>query len=144
MGIILLLLRFFESALLYLFLGFVLYFLYQISTKGSFPIQKDSSYKVIIHAKEQLTGQTRDFEFTNKNSITFGSSAESMVRLNDASVSTHHAKIIRINDEWYIEDQNSINGTFINEKRVLSTNVISSNDIIRLADVTITLELMTE
>lgn len=47
-----------------------------------------------------------------------GRSMQCDIRLQDASVSLKHAKITCTDDRYYIMDQKSSNGTFLNEKRV--------------------------
>lgn len=36
----------------------------------------------------------------------------------DSSVSDHHAKIVRRDGEWYVQDQSSTNGTYVGGKRI--------------------------
>ena len=40
------------------------------------------------------------------------------IRINDEMVSGHHAKLIRFQDNYFIEDLISTNGTFVNGKRI--------------------------
>lgn len=40
------------------------------------------------------------------------------IRIQDTSISLKHAKIIRENERYYIQDLKSANGTYLNEKRV--------------------------
>ncbi|MFR5264862.1 FHA domain-containing protein [Clostridium sp.] len=66
------------------------------------------------------------------NLITLGRKSDNLIILNDQFVSSHHAKIFINNDECFIEDLNSTNGTFVNEERVLGTRKLMMNDSIRL------------
>lgn len=66
------------------------------------------------------------------NLITLGRKSDNLIILNDQFVSSHHAKIFVSNDECFIEDLNSTNGTFVNEERVLGSRKLMMNDSIRL------------
>lgn len=66
------------------------------------------------------------------NLITLGRKSDNLIILNDQFVSSHHAKIFVSNDECFIEDLNSTNGTFVNEERVLGTRKLMMNDSVRL------------
>jgi len=55
-------------------------------------------------------------------------------------VSSNHAKVTRVNNEWFITDLNSTNKTFVNGAK-LEPNIpvkIKQNDIVVLANVTFT------
>jgi hypothetical protein len=58
-------------------------------------------------------------------------------------VSSNHAKVTRVNNEWFITDLNSTNKTYVNGAK-LEPNVpakIKQNDIVMLANVTFTVRL---
>lgn len=57
------------------------------------------------------------------------------VRLPDMGISRTHCKFYQSNDEWLIEDLNSLNGTFVNEIPVFpgKVNVVVPGDVVRLA-----------
>jgi diguanylate cyclase (GGDEF)-like protein len=56
----------------------------------------------------------------NGNTAQIGRDQENEVRLNEASVSRRHAKIYRNNNQYYIEDLKSRNGTWINGHAITS------------------------
>jgi len=58
-------------------------------------------------------------------------------------ISSNHAKVTRINNEWFITDLNSTNKTYVNGAK-LEPNVpvkIKQNDVVMLANVTFTVRL---
>lgn len=69
---------------------------------------------------------------------TIGRNSDSDIRIDNAGVSAHHAKIIKEGDDFLIEDSGSRNGTFVNGKRVSrhmlteGDEVIISKHILRL------------
>lgn len=71
---------------------------------------------------------------------TIGRNSDSDIRIDNAGVSAHHAKIIKEGDDFLIEDSGSRNGTFVNGKRVSrhmlteGDEVIISKHILKLMD----------
>jgi pSer/pThr/pTyr-binding forkhead associated (FHA) protein len=58
---------------------------------------------------------------------TIGRNSDSDIRIDNAGVSAHHAKIIKEGDDFLIEDSGSRNGTFVNGKRV-SRHMLTEGD----------------
>ena len=50
--------------------------------------------------------------------VTVGRSPQSDLFLDDVTVSRHHARILIDEDGYVIEDLNSLNGTYVNRKRI--------------------------
>jgi len=58
---------------------------------------------------------------------TIGRNSDSDIKIDNAGVSAHHARIIKEGDDFVIEDSESRNGTFVNGKRV-SRHVLAEGD----------------
>ena len=71
---------------------------------------------------------------------TIGRSFDSDVKIDNAGVSSNHAKIVRSGDDIFIEDFGSRNGTFVNGQRVsryplsIGDEVVISKHILKLVD----------
>lgn len=63
--------------------------------------------------------------------ITLGRKENNTVVLNDRFVSSYHAKIYLKNREYYLEDLQSTNGTYVNENKIEGNIRLNVNDIIR-------------
>jgi hypothetical protein len=50
--------------------------------------------------------------------LTIGRSPHSDIFLDDVTVSRHHARVIRDENGFLVEDLNSLNGTYINRRRI--------------------------
>ena len=72
-----------------------------------------------------------------KGMTRIGQGQESDIRIDRDTISQQHVQIEREEDAYYIEDLNSTNGTYINEEPLAykERRRLSSNDIVRLADV---------
>src|SRR5262245_60734868 len=72
----------------------------------------------LIIQSGSLTGRQFQLEPGDASSLMIGRGVESAVRLTEPSVSSRHALIAPHGDAFYLFDQNSANGTFLNETRV--------------------------
>ncbi len=65
--------------------------------------------------------------------LTIGRRVGNHLRIDDAEVSTHHAKIVRSGDDHVLIDLRSANGTFVNGTRVHDLHVLCDGDEIEVA-----------
>ncbi len=63
--------------------------------------------------------------------LAIGRAADNDVRIEDHTVSGHHAKIVTFFNASYIEDLGSTNGTFVNGQRV-TKRTLNPNDVIQI------------
>ena len=68
---------------------------------------------------------------TDKDEITIGRNPNCDVHIDNLGVSNQHAKIIKQDGAYVVEDLNSTNGTYINSKRIARA-VINNNDEIQI------------
>ncbi len=64
--------------------------------------------------------------------VTIGRSAQCTFRFDDSSVSSTHARLACVNGTWVFADNNSTNGSFVNDVRVLQGVPLNEGDRIRL------------
>jgi FHA domain/zinc-ribbon domain len=60
---------------------------------------------------------------------TIGRSPDCDIFLDDVTVSRKHAVLVHRDDAYYIEDQGSLNGTFVNRKRVESAQLDDGDEL---------------
>jgi len=63
--------------------------------------------------------------------ISIGRDPSSAIPLNDLSVSRNHACLMRVFDDYYVEDLGSTNGTFLNDRQV-KKHIIRNDDLLRI------------
>ena len=68
---------------------------------------------------------------TDKAEITIGRNPGNDIYIDNLGVSKQHAKIVRDDGKYVIEDLNSTNGTFIKDKRVARA-VLNNNDEVQI------------
>jgi hypothetical protein len=61
--------------------------------------------------------------------VTIGRTPESHLFLDDVTVSRHHARIVRDATGFAIEDQNSLNGTYVNRRRVERHHLMNGDEL---------------
>src|SRR5579885_3668626 len=59
----------------------------------------------------------KEIELTGQE-LTIGRKADNDLVLEDGSVSSRHARLVKIQSVFFLEDLQSTNGTFVNEKRI--------------------------
>ncbi len=68
----------------------------------------------------------------DKGSISIGRKADNDIVIDNPAISGHHCKLTMEGDGYYVEDLESTNGTFVNEKRVKKSG-LHHNDIVGVA-----------
>jgi pSer/pThr/pTyr-binding forkhead associated (FHA) protein len=61
--------------------------------------------------------------------MSIGRSPESEVFLDDVTVSRDHALIVRRGSEYYLDDCGSLNGTYINRRRIESQRLSDGDEL---------------
>jgi hypothetical protein len=75
---------------------------------------------------------------------TIGRAAESGIVINDGSISSRHARIVRTPDGFTIEDLQSRNGTFVNGDKVDKIRTLADGDVVRIGKIIMTFNVAQE
>jgi hypothetical protein len=116
----LLLLRLGLIAIIFVFVAVV-----ALSLRGSFGVPtrapaaaaRPRSWRLVVVGAGE-SGLARGAEFALAGNMLIGRDGRAGIILPDASVSTRHATIERVDGTWRVTDLGSTNGTFVNGKRV--------------------------
>jgi len=81
---------------------------------------------LIVRAGGGRAGETFPLEHER---ITIGRSPECEIFLDDVTVSRKHAVIAKSGDDFRIEDEGSLNGTFVNKKRVEAADLENGDEL---------------
>jgi len=60
--------------------------------------------------------------------MTIGRSPDAEIFLDDVTVSRNHAVLVRRGGEWQLDDAGSLNGTYVNRRRIEETHTLSEGD----------------
>jgi hypothetical protein len=73
----------------------------------------------------------------NKDAFSIGRSSANDLTFNNLSLSRHHARIVRKEEKFFVEDTGSRNGTFLNGVRIRQASPLKNEDVIQLGEITI-------
>lgn len=90
--------------------------------------------KTLVVTSGPKTGLEVSLE--GEDQFTIGRSAESRLVVRDDYTSTHHARLMRWNDQWMIQDLDSTNGTFVDGKRVSIPTPVPLNTPVSVGNTT--------
>ncbi len=68
---------------------------------------------------------------TDKEVITIGRDVKNDIQIDNLSVSKQHARIVKHQGKYFIEDMKSTNGTYLNEKKIAKEK-LTNNDVITI------------
>lgn len=67
----------------------------------------------------------------NQHEIVLGRDANCDLSVMDEAMSAHHARITHHHSQWWLEDLNSTNGTYLNQEKLTTPAVIITGDEFR-------------
>jgi len=79
-----------------------------------------------------LDNGIQQFKFSSPE-IIIGRDQVNELPIQDKAISARHTRLSYHHGQWWVEDLKSRNGTFINEKQVLSSIVVTAGDKIKCA-----------
>ena len=74
-------------------------------------------------------GRAGETFFPNGETSLIGRSPDCDIFLDDVTVSRKHAELTRAGDHWTIRDLGSLNGTFVNRKRIESAELEDDDEL---------------
>ncbi len=94
----------------------------------------------LVGLSSGVSGKTFSLD---KTEIIIGRSPDCDVVISDSTVSAHHAKLTKKEENWIIEDLNSTNGTFVDNEKI-SKSYLTGGEIIRLGKVELRFQAATQ
>ena len=129
---ILLVIRFAISLVLYSFIGWAFYLLWQDFRAQARRISSLQTPPLTLVFESPLGEEIRQFVHSP---ITIGRDPSCDCRLDDSTVSVRHAGLSYHHSQWWIEDLNSTNGTLLNGETVDAAAVLTNSDQLRCGQV---------
>lgn len=129
LDVILLILRVVIALALYVFLGAVLFYLWRdLRSAGEhLPDRQQAAGKLVVVESDGISMQVGR-EFALRPVTTLGRGPKNTIVLSDTFASTDHLHVIWRRGHWWLEDQQSRNGTTVNDIPVSEPVVLSSGD----------------
>jgi len=139
-GIVFLILRIALATALYAFLGWAVYTIWQ-DLKGNVDTSPDKDIFAITLKQE--TPLSKNFSFDTPE-VTIGRNNKNQLVLDDSSVSGYHASLMYKHDQWWLEDRQSTNGTYLNGERIIAPTVLTDSDLLQIGEIALTVSLHPE
>ncbi len=133
-GIVFLLLRLVLVGLLYAFLLWALYILWNDLRMQTLALQAPQIPPLTLEVTNLLEEQPATFDIPE---ILIGRSAAANYTIRNETVSSQHARLTYHHHQWWVEDLKSTNGTFLNGERIVSPTVVMNGDELRCGQVNI-------
>ncbi len=92
----------------------------------------------VSNASLQLTNldtPEKESLLIQQSEVMIGRDPNCKIHLPNETVSAQHARINLLDNQWWITDLNSTNGTFLNDELITHPCVITENDTIRFGQV---------
>lgn len=135
---IVLILRILLVVLLYLFIGWAIYTIYRDLRVA---VEKTATRRIppiILTQENELVGETFD-----RAEIIIGRDPNCELPLADEMISSRHARLSYHHNQWWVEDSQSTNGTYLNEERVFIATVLVEGDELRFGNTHISVSFHT-
>jgi pSer/pThr/pTyr-binding forkhead associated (FHA) protein len=138
-AILALILRFALAIVLYAFLGWILSILWQeVKQQGEIlALQKRPTIQVYASLESGKEIQHR----YSQAELTIGRDPNCDFPILDEAISAHHARISYHHSQWWLEDLNSTNGTFIGKSKVSVPTVLITSDQFKCGNTLFTVEM---
>ena len=137
-GIFVFILRLLLAGALYAFLGWSIYTIWQDLRIHSTLL---GSKQVPIIKVETLNKDERTILELGLPEIIIGRDPNCEFSIPDETISARHAKLGFRQKQWWVEDLQSTNGTFLNEEEVKTPTVIISGDELRCGQVKMRIQI---
>ncbi|MFN2121861.1 MAG: FHA domain-containing protein [Candidatus Promineifilaceae bacterium] len=140
-ALILLLLRLLSAVLLLAFLGVIAWLVYQDLRRTSDVAVAGTRVKGhlrVVASESASAGVGSIFPLLPVTGI--GRADHNTIVLEDAFVSGEHALLSWRENQWWLEDLHSRNGTLLNELTITDATVVSPDDVITIGNVQLKIE----
>ncbi len=132
-------LRILLTVSLYAFLGWAFLSLWRdIRLQGSLLSTRKIPPISLTIAHGTALPQVRNFA---QAEVTIGRDPACECQANDEAISARHAKLSYHHNQWWVEDLQSTNGTFLNDDRIYTPTVIISGDELRCGKINLLLTI---
>ena len=118
--------------ILYSFLGWTIYTLWRDLRLKSMTVQIQKVPAITL-IERSGAAENKESSYTIPE-ITFGRDPGNTIFLEDETVSNRHAVLNYRNGHWWIEDNFSTNGTFLNDEKIVAPTILISGDDIHIGN----------
>lgn len=141
MAVLLLGLRMISALLLVGFVALIAWFIYRDMRLTAASLAAEERPSGVLRVIANESGEVApDTLFPLLPVTSIGRASSNTIVLSDGFTSSEHVLITRRNGQWWLQDQGSRNGTYLNETPVVGTAVVSPGDIITVGGTRLKIE----
>ena len=133
-NLISLLFKYIFIIIIYLFIFTIIRMIYLDIRSINSSSSDGDAYLKLINRIDSLPYKIMEY-YSIDGELTLGRGSGSDIQLKDPFVSKNHLRIVEDEGEYYIEDQESANGTFLNGERVEDAVRLDNGDIIQVGNI---------
>jgi hypothetical protein len=137
-AILILILRILLVVSLYSFLGWAMITLWRDLQAQTLLFKSRMIPPITLFSFDLQPSEPHQFKLSD---LTIGRDTSCDLSLEDETVSARHARLSFHHNQWWLEDLQSTNGTFLNNELVDTPTVIISGDKIRCGQVVLTIQI---
>jgi len=137
--ILVLVLRLALAVVLYVFLGWTLSILWQEVKQQGELLASQKRPAIQVYASLESGKEIR--QRFSKVEVTIGRDPNCDFPILDDAISAHHARISYHHSQWWLEDLNSTNGTFIGKSKMSVPTVLIASDQFKCGNTLFTVEM---
>ena len=89
---------------------------------------------LLVFSSRKSANRWDTFQITGQRQIRIGRGTDCDILLPHISISSHHARIVREGERWYFIDNNSTNGSVVNNVRVRGKWLLHEKDVITISN----------
>ena len=120
--------------IIYLFIFSIIRLIY-LDIRGIEGISSDNMvYLKLINRKESLPYKIKEY-YSIDETITLGRNGQNNIIVKDPFISKKHFQIIEDEGDYYLEDLNSANGTYLNGDKIFDAVQLEDGDIVRAGQI---------
>jgi len=124
---------------LFAFLGWAFYTLLQELRQQGIKLSTQKKIGITLHVKiEEGRESVRHF---TQSEMVLGRDANCDLSIMDEALSAHHARVTYHHGQWWLEDLNSTNGTFLNHEKVTTPVVVITGDEFKCGNTTFSIRI---
>lgn len=141
LAVLLLGLRMISALLLVGFVALIAWFIYRDMRLTAASLAAEERPSGVLRVIANESGEVApDTLFPLLPVTSIGRASSNTIVLSDGFTSSEHVLITRRNGQWWLQDQGSRNGTYLNETPVVGTAVVSPGDIITVGGTRLKIE----
>lgn len=140
-GVVVLILRIAGTVCLYVFLGWAVLTIWRELRLASSNLSRQRFPTLNIAQLDAGDLSGNDFRVTE---VVIGRDGSCEYHIPDETVSSRHTRLSFHHNQWWVEDLQSTNGTYLNDERIYTSTVIISGDDLRCGKVNLRILIKTD